>query len=76
LLVTDGAREQRVAVQPPANACQLPVLEHLAEAIARVRAAGHLGELVVRADSGFYSHRFVTACRRAGARFSVTVGVN
>jgi hypothetical protein len=43
-----------------------------AEAIARLRTAGHTGELVVRADSGFYGHRFVAACRRAGARFSVT----
>jgi hypothetical protein len=48
----------------------------IAEAIARIRAARHTGELVVRADSGFYSHRFVTACRRAGARFSVTVRMN
>lgn len=48
----------------------------VAEAIARIRAAGHTGELVVRADSGFYSHRFVAACRRADAKFSVTVRTN
>lgn len=45
----------------------------LAETIARVRGAGASGALVVRADSGFYSAAVVRACRRAGARFSITV---
>jgi len=44
----------------------------LAETIARVRAAGATGALLVRADSGFYDSRFIACCRRAGARFSVT----
>ncbi len=48
----------------------------VAEAISRIRAAGHVGELVVRADSGFYTAAFVAACRRAGACFSVTVRTN
>jgi len=38
-----------------------------------VRAAGASGALVVRADSGFYGAAVVRACRRAGARFSITV---
>ncbi len=45
----------------------------LAETLARVRAAGASGALVVRADSGFYEARVVRACRRADARFSITV---
>ncbi len=45
----------------------------LAETFGRVRGAGSCGPLVVRADSGFYSATVVRACRRAGARFSVTV---
>jgi len=44
----------------------------LAETIARVRAAGSTGALLVRADSGFYDSRFIASCRRAGAAFSVT----
>ncbi len=45
----------------------------LAETFARVHAAGFSGALVVRADSGFYSGAVTRACRRAGARFSITV---
>ena len=48
----------------------------VAEAIARIRAAGHTGELVVRADSGFYAAAFVAACRRARVPFSVTARMN
>jgi hypothetical protein len=42
------------------------------ETIARVRAAGATGQVTVRADSAFYASDFLWACRRAGARFSVT----
>ncbi len=45
----------------------------LAETFARVRGAGFGGALTVRADSGFYAAAVVRACRRAGARFSITV---
>jgi hypothetical protein len=34
------------------------------------------GEIVVRADSAFYSRKVVTACRRARVRFSITIGVD
>jgi hypothetical protein len=43
------------------------------ETISRARDAGAAGELVVRADSAFYSKAFLSACRSADARFSVTV---
>jgi hypothetical protein len=43
------------------------------EAIGTARAAGATGTIVVRTDSAFYAGAFITACRRAGARFSVTV---
>jgi hypothetical protein len=33
-------------------------------------------EIVVRADSAFYSRTVVTACRRAGVRFSITVRID
>lgn len=45
----------------------------VAEAFSRVRAAGATGELVFRADGGFYNHGVVDACVRAGARFSIAV---
>jgi hypothetical protein len=44
----------------------------MAEAVRIARACGATGEIVVRADSAFYSKKFITACRRAKVRFSVT----
>lgn len=44
----------------------------LSETFGRVRAAGATGPLVLRADSGFYSHQVVDACRKAGVAFSIT----
>jgi hypothetical protein len=44
----------------------------LADALATARRAGAAGLLLVRADSAYYSHDIVAACRRAGARFSIT----
>jgi hypothetical protein len=48
----------------------------LVETIARVRDAGAAGGLTVRADSGFYAHEVVAACRRHGVRFSITMRVH
>ncbi len=45
----------------------------LQETVGRVRDAGASGQLTVRADSGFYSHAVVAACREMDVRFSVTV---
>jgi hypothetical protein len=44
----------------------------LADALGTVRRAGAAGLVIVRADSAFYGYDVVAACRRAGARFSVT----
>ena len=46
------------------------------ETVNRVRAAGATGPLTLRADSGFYSHKVVDACRRTAVRFSITVKLN
>jgi hypothetical protein len=51
------------------------------EAIATTKAVlaaqpAAVGELVVRADSAFYSRKVIGACRRAGARFSITIRVD
>ena len=49
------------------------------EAVATTRAVlatdpkAASGEIVVRADSAFYSRKVIAACRRAAVRFSVTV---
>jgi hypothetical protein len=54
----------------------------VAEAIATTRTvlatqpATTIGEVVLRADSAFYSRKVIAACRRAGVRFSVTIRVD
>lgn len=48
----------------------------LTEALTTARAAGASGEVLVRADSAFYSAAVIGACLRAGARFSVTTMLN
>ena len=45
----------------------------LRETVGRVRYAGARGQLTVRADSGFYTHAIVAACRRMDVRYSITV---
>ena len=45
----------------------------LRETVSRVRRAGASGQLTVRADSGFYGHTVVSACREMDVRFSITV---
>lgn len=42
------------------------------ETISRLRGAGAIGEIVLRADSGFYLHDVVAACRATDVRFSIT----
>jgi hypothetical protein len=48
----------------------------VAEALATAREAGCTGMRLLRADSQFYNAGVVAACRRAGARFSITTGMN
>jgi DDE family transposase len=43
------------------------------QALARLRRAGTCGEVVVRADSGFYSQKVVRGCQAHDARFSISV---
>jgi Transposase DDE domain group 1 len=43
------------------------------ELIARVRRAGFRGEIIVRADSGFWSNAIIRALRRHGVRYSIGV---
>ena len=45
----------------------------LRETVRRVRYAGAKGQLTMRADSGFYTHGVVSACRKLKVRFSITV---
>ena len=48
----------------------------LRETVSRVRYAGATGTLTMRADSGFYTHPMVAACRDQKVRFSITVRQN
>ena len=43
------------------------------ESINRARAAGATGDITLRADSGFYNHKVVGACRKMDVRLSSTV---
>ena len=45
----------------------------LRETVNRVRHAGATGPLTMRADSGFYTHAIVGACRDKSVYFSITV---
>jgi hypothetical protein len=44
----------------------------LAECFSRIREAGYGGSIVLRADSGFYNHHVIAACKRAAAAYSIT----
>jgi Transposase DDE domain group 1 len=46
------------------------------EALATAVEAGCTGTRILRADSQFYNAGVIAACRRAGARFSITCGMN
>jgi hypothetical protein len=48
----------------------------LAQALATAKAAGARGMILVRADSAYYAGVVVSAARRAGAYFSITVVAN
>ena len=48
----------------------------LREALATVRAMGITAQIIVRADSAYFSHKVVDVCRKAGARFSLAVAVS
>ena len=46
------------------------------QVIGTARACGCTGTIIVRADSAFYNAAVISAARRGGARFSVTVPMN
>ncbi len=48
----------------------------LAQAITTAKAAGAAGMILVRADSAYYAGAVISAARRAGAYFSITVSMN
>ncbi|WP_405999420.1 IS1380 family transposase [Streptomyces sp. NBC_00829] len=48
----------------------------VSEALATAAEAGCTGTRILRADSQFYNAGVIAACRRAGAHFSVTTGMN
>ena len=45
----------------------------LRETVGRVRYAGATGQLIVRADRGFYTHAMVAVCRETNVRYSITI---
>ena len=66
LVLEGGLREGRANTARGAG-------HFLRETVGRVRYAGATGQLTMRADSGFYTHAVVAACRKLKVRFSITV---
>jgi hypothetical protein len=56
--------------------CARGAASQIAEAITTARSCGASGEIVVRADSAFYTKTVITTCRRRNARFSVTTRID
>lgn len=50
--------------------------QFIAEVVARVRRAGATGEILVRADSGFWSRKLIDTLTRLGCLYSITVALN
>ena len=48
----------------------------ISEAITTARSCGATGQIVVRADSAFYTKTVITTCRRRGVRFSITTRID
>src|SRR5206468_2255003 len=48
----------------------------IAEVITTARSCGATGEVVLRADSAFYTKAVISTCRRRGVRFSVTARID
>jgi hypothetical protein len=46
------------------------------ELIPRVRRAGAAGEILLRADSGFWSRQLIDTLERLGVNYSITVSIN
>jgi hypothetical protein len=46
------------------------------ETLARVRRAGHVGPIILRADSGFQNRKLMEALNRRGVEFSIGVKLN
>jgi hypothetical protein len=51
-------------------------VQFLSEVVARVRRAGATGEILVRADSGFWSRKLIDSLERLCVKFSITVNIN
>ena len=74
LAVAAGTGDERIARlrKGRANTAR-GAANFLREAMSRVCYAGAKGQLTVRADSGFYTHPIVAACRKMEVRYSITV---
>ena len=74
LAVAAGAGEVLMARLREGRAITARGAAHfLRETVSRVRYGGASGQLTMRADSGFYTHAVVSACRETNVRFSITV---
>ena len=72
-LAKEGARRHGYSGQRGYHPLLSIAAHFLRETVGRVRYAGATGQLTVRADSGFYTHAVVAACRQVKVRFSITI---
>ena len=72
-LAKEGARDHGYTGKRGYHPLLAVAAHFLSETVGRVRYAGARGQLTVRADSGFYTHAIVAACRRMDVRFSITI---
>jgi hypothetical protein len=52
---------------------QRGIVRFIDELVARVRRAGHTGQIIIRADSGFENHKLFTELAKRGIEFSIGV---
>jgi hypothetical protein len=55
---------------------QRGALRFVEELLARVRRAGATGEILIRADSGFWNRKVITRLREKGCRYSIGIRQN
>ena len=73
LLATRAETGEIVAARLREGGSQRGNVGFVAEAVGRVRRAGALGPITLRADSGFYSYNMVATLNKLGVDYSITV---
>ena len=76
LLATRADTGEILHVRLRKGSSQKGHIRFIEELIARVRRAGAAGEILARADSGFWSRQLIDTLERLGVKFSITANIN